>query len=583
MLRSFVSSALALLLVASSSLPTHAEIDPNAKGDPLFPEGHPNITYLTDANWDTMMTLYSDKPWLVDFYHPFCPHCKHFVPAYEELAAFYKAEGNLYIGAISCMDHVKCRRVGIKGFPSLIAFNFDKTRPKQEVRRVVGTHTVQEVKDYVNGLFLEAKVNETGTQPPTSAPVLGAEGPVVVAPTVLPTPTTSPGVKPGEQVRKELWEESTKPMNQTTRLQDAGSAFIFGLKQGVFMGREVLEDVELDALKAWLRLVSQTFPGVINRKIVKSLHDTVDPIALLDFDAWDKIVKDWQKKAAFDFFLEEAKLNFTGVTVPEWQRLSNIFEGEGVAYRACALYTCGQWNMFHMLTMNPPAPEQRSNELIVSVIATMRRFIKHFFGCVQCRDHFLEYNNLEMVKKIQDAENKPRAIKRWLWEMHNAVNTRIRHPQWPKPDICPTCGSEGNWLDVEVEKWLANTYEYREVVVPAATIAPPTPDPEPLMPKPQEALRKETDTPQPTATEEEFKVKDAENGVDNPALKKHQPTASVKAIEVDTKADAADTLQGASAPPVSLFAWYILPVGAVGAYLMFVKSRRSSQRNTFRH
>jgi hypothetical protein len=41
----------------------------NQKGDPLFPPDHPNITYLTDQNWSEMMAK-TDKPWLVDFYHP---------------------------------------------------------------------------------------------------------------------------------------------------------------------------------------------------------------------------------------------------------------------------------------------------------------------------------------------------------------------------------------------------------------------------------------------------------------------------------------------------------------------------------
>ncbi|GLE06965.1 hypothetical protein PINS_up016746 [Pythium insidiosum] len=583
LLRSIVSTAVALLAAATVSVDVRAvraaDIDPNDKGDPLFPDGHPNVTYFTDDNWDEIMAQHNDKPWLVDFYHPFCPHCKHFVPAYTEIAAYYKVEGSINIGAISCMDHVKCRRVGIKGFPTLIAYNFDKKRPGKEVWRVVGTHTVQEVKDHVNRLFLEAKINETGTTPP---PTQGPEGAPVPVPTEAANAPAEETAKPGEQVRKEIWEESTKPMNQTTRLQDAGSAFIFGLKQGVFMGRELLEDLELDALKAWLALVSQTFPGSINRRIIKKLHDKLEPIALLDFDLWDKMVKDWQAMSVFDFAAEEAKLDFSRVAepVPEWQRLSNLFVGQGVTYRACALYTCGQWNMFHMLTMNPLG--HRDDHLMVSVIATMRRFMKHFFGCVQCRDHFLEYNNLDMVKKINAAENKALALKRWLWEMHNAVNKRIRHPLWPKPDICPTCGHEDNWVEVEVDKWLGNTYVYREIDVPVAqaTTQPPA------TPRSEGGLRKE---PAVVVTKrvdpEVWKPKDADLGIDNPAQKVHQEQQlHVEPLHADANVQHAvhhkEVLQGQRAPPVSLFAWYILPVFAVGGYLLFVRSR---QRPSFRH
>lgn len=506
-------------------------------------------------------------------YHS-CPHCKQFVPSFKELAAYYKEKGNIYVGAISCMDHVKCRRVGIKGFPTLITLNFDKKNPKVENKRVVGTHTVQEVKDYVNSVFMEARVNETGTQPPSTGSAAGGAAVAI---------TTEPQVKPGEQLRKEIWEESTLPMNQTTRIQDAGSAFIFGLKQGVFMGREVLEDVELDALKSWLKMVSQTFPGSINRQIIKKLTDHVEPIALLDFDTFDKIVNEWQKTTVFDFEFEESKRNFTDVTVPEWQRVSDLFVGQGNSYRSCALYTCGQWNMFHMLTMNPPETDARSAELLVSVIASIRRFVKHFFGCVQCRDHFLEYNTLERVKSISSAENKPLALKRWLWEMHNAVNKRVMHPLWPKPDVCPTCGHEGNWELVEVDKWLGSAYAFREVIVPPMTEAPKTaaPTKAPEATKEQVLLRGVA----PKGLQHPgggYKPKDAEMGINNQANTK-ELVANAVVIDAKTKAEDAQGLQSVRAPQVSLFAWYILPVVAVGAYLLFVRSRRTAKHKGYRH
>lgn len=78
MMRSARVATLALLAWASASsfgslqsALVAAKIDPNDKGEPLFPDGHPNITYLTDDNWDTWMEK-TDKPWLVDFYHPLC-------------------------------------------------------------------------------------------------------------------------------------------------------------------------------------------------------------------------------------------------------------------------------------------------------------------------------------------------------------------------------------------------------------------------------------------------------------------------------------------------------------------------------
>ncbi|KAG6612885.1 thioredoxin-like protein [Phytophthora cinnamomi] len=594
--------ALAALLASASG----AAIDPKDKGEPLFPDGHPNITYLTDKNWDEHMAK-TDKPWIVDFYHPFCPHCKHFAPAYFELAAYYKEQGNIYVGALSCMDHVKCRRVGITGFPTLMTLNFDKKKPKMENKRIIGTHTVQEVKDYVNSVFAEAAFNETGTWPPGYTPPVDKDkdkeeekkpGEKKDAPKQGETKKETP--KPTETL-KPIWEESTLPMNKTTRIQDAASAFVFGLKQGAFMANDVMDDEEFDALKGWLKMVSETFPGAINRKVIKPLYEKVKAKELLDFDTWDATVKEWQAGSVAAFQAEEARFDFTGVTVPEWQRLNNLFIGQGATYRACALYTCGQWNMFHMLTLNPPETGARTGELMVSVVASIRRFMKHFFGCVNCRDHFLAENTVEVVKKIKDAEDKPLALRRWLWEQHNSVNKRLRHPIWPKSEICPTCGSEGAWEMVEVDKWLSNTFGYRDVAVPLAKLAVVAPL------SSAAALRREVkkETDAPTTEKAATAAKTAEEAEENDAVEQSKPkatgpvalepkggdeyrpkdaelgiknAANTKELVADTKTEPKDGLQGVTAPPVTLFAWYILPVAAVGGYLLFVRSRRSKQK-----
>ncbi|KAG2524170.1 hypothetical protein JM16_002620 [Phytophthora kernoviae] len=588
--------AFALALLSSPVPVSSAKVDPKDKGEPLFPDSHPNITYLTDKNWDEHMAK-TDKPWIVDFYHPFCPHCKQFAPLYFELAAYYKAKGNIYVGALSCMDHVKCRRVGITGFPTLMTLNFDKKNPKAENKRIIGTHTIQEVKDYVNGVFAEAAFNETGTYPPgykkveekkedkkeedkkegdkkkdDKAPAKAKDAKEPPKEKETPVPSTPAPT---------IWEETTLPMNKTTRIQDAASAFVFGLKQGAFMASDVMDDEEFDALKGWLKMVSGAFPGMINRKIISQLYEQVKDKALLDFDTWSAIVTKWQEGSVEVFKAEQARYDFTGVTVPEWQQLDDLFLGQGATYRACALYTCGQWTMFHLLSLNPPEMGARTSELMVSVPASIRRFMKHFFGCVNCRDHFLLENTVEVVKKIAAVEDKPQALRRWLWETHNSVNKRLHHPIWPKPEICPTCGTEDAWELVEVDKWLGNTFAYRDAVAPLVTEAPTAPVNTAAAlrreDKEEEAEAEESSklkAKEPVAVEpkggDEYRPKDAELGIKN--------AANTKDLVADTKTETKDGLQGVQAPPVSLFAWYILPVAAVGAYLIFVRSRASKQK-----
>ncbi|CAI5716054.1 unnamed protein product [Peronospora effusa] len=606
----------AVALLASPTLASSAAKDPKAKGEPLFPKGHPNVTYLTDKNWDQYMNK-TDKPWIVDLYHPFCPHCKQFAPVFMEAAAYYKEKGTIYVGAVSCMDQVKCRRVEVTGFPTLMALNFDKLNPKMENKRVVGTHTLQEVKEFVKDVHAEVVFNTTGSWPSGYTPpklveaAAGKNATLKEKEALNSTDTPEPAI----------WEESTLPMNKTTRIQDAASAFVFGLKQGAFMASDVMKDEEFYALKGWLKVVSKTFPGAINRKVIAPLYEKVMDKELLDFDTWDAIVKTWQKGSVAAFKAETDRLDLTGANIPEWQRLDDLFIGQGATYRACALYTCGQWNMFHMLTLNPPETGAQNDELMVSVAASIRRFMKHFFGCADCREHFLKENTVEAVKKIKDAENKPLALRRWLWEQHNSVNKRLHHPIWPKPDMCPTCGTEGAWEMLEVDKWLSKTFGYRDVVVPVVQGADTAPVALPVSLRRED--KKEIEAPSATqkaemeakaakATEDTAAAKDSKSeakaakeikdmaAAEESASKTKEPialepkggydyrpkdaelgiknAANMKELVVNTKAKLEDGLRSVTAPRVTIFAWYILPVAAVGGYLLFVRYRATKQK-----
>ncbi|KDO16601.1 hypothetical protein SPRG_17890, partial [Saprolegnia parasitica CBS 223.65] len=107
MLRSLLAVAAMVGAVAGMGL---TAMDAGKENDkPLFNESHPNITFLTDDNFDTLVKNGGNgKPWLMDFYHPYCPHCRQFVPIFEEIAAYYKPLGIVNVGALSCMDYYQC-------------------------------------------------------------------------------------------------------------------------------------------------------------------------------------------------------------------------------------------------------------------------------------------------------------------------------------------------------------------------------------------------------------------------------------------------------------------------------------------
>jgi len=86
------------------------------------------VTILTSANWKQQV-LDSDQMWLVEFYAPWCGHCKSLAPEWEKAAKQLK--GTVNVGAV---DMTENESVGapydVKGFPTLKWFGSDKKKPE---------------------------------------------------------------------------------------------------------------------------------------------------------------------------------------------------------------------------------------------------------------------------------------------------------------------------------------------------------------------------------------------------------------------------------------------------------------------
>lgn len=83
-----------------------------------------NVQVLTDSNFDSKV-LDSDDVWLVNFYAPWCPHCKNLKPIYEEASRAIRKEGikNVKLGAIDASEYQSyAQKYGIRGFPTLKYF-----------------------------------------------------------------------------------------------------------------------------------------------------------------------------------------------------------------------------------------------------------------------------------------------------------------------------------------------------------------------------------------------------------------------------------------------------------------------------
>lgn len=108
-----------------------------------------DVVELTSSNFNTLVKNSNDV-WLVEFYAPWCGHCKNLAPEYKKLAKAMK--GIVKIGAVDMTVHQSIGSpYNIKGFPTIKLFGLNKSSPKD----YNGQRTAN---DMMNYLFSELRV-----------------------------------------------------------------------------------------------------------------------------------------------------------------------------------------------------------------------------------------------------------------------------------------------------------------------------------------------------------------------------------------------------------------------------------------
>jgi len=86
------------------------------------------VVDLTPSNFDKLVTN-GDGVWIIEFYAPWCGHCKSLVPEYKKAAKALK--GIVKVGAVNADEH---RSLGgqfqVQGFPTIKIFGANKRKPE---------------------------------------------------------------------------------------------------------------------------------------------------------------------------------------------------------------------------------------------------------------------------------------------------------------------------------------------------------------------------------------------------------------------------------------------------------------------
>ncbi|RZF34960.1 hypothetical protein LSTR_LSTR010052 [Laodelphax striatellus] len=79
-----------------------------------------DVIELTDSNFDSLV-LNSEDMWLVEFYAPWCGHCKNLAPHWAHAATELK--GKVKVGALDATVHnAKASKYGVQGYPTIKFF-----------------------------------------------------------------------------------------------------------------------------------------------------------------------------------------------------------------------------------------------------------------------------------------------------------------------------------------------------------------------------------------------------------------------------------------------------------------------------
>ncbi|CBH11677.1 hypothetical protein, conserved [Trypanosoma brucei gambiense DAL972] len=370
-------------------------------------------------------------PWIVLFYNDGCGACRRYASTFSKFAGGLKVEHGkdaLQIAtaaAVNCASEVDlCRKYDINFVPRLFFFyprdscrsneecgasslehvafensHLEVDKLESEVRRLVNKHMVVDDSLKERCIDMHFKLYTSKEE--------------LVKRSVSST------------------DESGRFV-ETTELYatDIAGAFFSAMHYDVsLVGTEPRE--RLTALEDFVLLVKDSLPSIGADGVVSAL-ESITAERPFTVTSWqDAVVK---SGIPFDGSPRNVR----------WRTC----RGSSPQYRG---FPCGMWLLLHALTVNTPADR--------NVLEVIQNYIRYFFSCKECRDHFIQFNF---------SPNEDPVLQ--LWRAHNNVNARLANVkdgadplvpkrQFPTLEACTECyDGAGNFIEAHVTDFLKQRY-----------------------------------------------------------------------------------------------------------------------------
>ena len=459
----------------------------------------------------------SEQPFtLIEYYSAWCGHCQKFAPTYEAIALQARREfPELKVAAVNCPEHKDiCTSHGISAYPTIVLFpgekKFEGSHTKEAViawvqeqhRTSTGTATAvpdaaataatasaaaSQAVGRMVALAIAASLEGTGggatstaraaaspaiteaigTRALAKADLIALEARALAKPFgAVPLMTAlddnaNDVMRQGDAAARAVGSMlqhaahnasvviqhpaadaamlQLRPMPWPVPVDDVLAAARYTLEQEIFATLSAAPShayarTKLGALRAWLHLLHRALPH--GRDGGAAATGASELLSGLHGRASLPSPEEWR-----------ALLTQSGVDAwPSSWHACNSSHAELHAY------PCALWLLFHSLLAHASEPEA-----LPSLHAVVG-YIKEFFGCEDCRGHFmvlaaaLEKDVREMASEHEHGRHRAAL---WLWQAHNHVNERLgaaeltdsaaaqfaefAKVQWPSRSLCPEC------------------------------------------------------------------------------------------------------------------------------------------------